>query len=65
MGHWALVNLVQWQMGHSLPAPRTLQFTSLSFDVSLLEIFSSWCGGGTRVLMSEAARRDAGGRPER
>ena len=60
MAHRPLVNLVHWQMRHSLPAPRTLQFTSVSFDVSLQEIFSTWCAGGTLVLMREAARRDAG-----
>jgi acyl-coenzyme A synthetase/AMP-(fatty) acid ligase len=40
---------------------RTLQFSSPSFDVSLQEILSTWCGGGTLVLSSEEDRRD----PER
>ena len=60
MTHRVLVNLLHWQMGRSTPAPRTLQFSSLSFDVSFQEIFSTWCAGGTLVLMREAARRDAG-----
>ena len=37
---------------------RTLQFTSLNFDVSFQEIFSTWCSGGTLVLLSEEVRRD-------
>ena len=37
---------------------RTLQFTSLSFDVSFQEIFATWCAGGTLVLVSEDVRRD-------
>ena len=60
MTHRALVNLLHWQMRRSANAPRTLQFTSLSFDVSFQEIFSTWCAGGTLVLMREEARRDAG-----
>jgi amino acid adenylation domain-containing protein len=60
MPHRALFNLVCWQIT-SLPlAPesRTLQYPSLSFDVSFQEIFSTWCGGGTLVLTSEETRRD-------
>ena len=60
MTHRPLVNLLHWQMRRSAKAPRTLQFTSLSFDVSFQEIFSTWCAGGTLVLMREEARRDAG-----
>src|SRR4029453_3196726 len=55
-----LVNLLHWQMRRSANAPRTLQFTSLSFDVSFQEIFATWCAGGPLVLMREEARRDAG-----
>ncbi len=60
MVHHALVNLLSW---HERVLPlalgeRTLQFTSLSFDVSFQEHFSTWCGGGTLVLMSEELRRD-------
>src|SRR5258708_11494783 len=43
MVHRALVNLIHWQRLQSSalpPAARTLQFTSLSFDVSFQEIFS-------------------------
>jgi amino acid adenylation domain-containing protein len=60
MPHRPLSNLIAWQLG-ALPAPvaaRTLQFASLSFDVAFQEIFSTWCSGGTLVLLDEAARRD-------
>src|SRR5438477_172527 len=60
MAHRALANLLAWQL-ESFSAPvaaRTLQFASLSFDVAFQEIFSTWCSGGTLVLIDEAARRD-------
>jgi len=58
--HRALTNLIFWQLDNShLPqASRTIQFTSLSFDVSFQEIFSTWCSGGTLLLISESLRRD-------
>jgi amino acid adenylation domain-containing protein len=58
--HRALTNLVLWQLDNShLPAGSpTIQFTSLSFDVSFQEIFSTWCSGGKLVLISEMLRRD-------
>ncbi|RYZ35479.1 MAG: amino acid adenylation domain-containing protein, partial [Myxococcaceae bacterium] len=37
------------------PGTRTLQFVSMSFDVSLLEIFSTLAGGGTLVLAPREA----------
>jgi amino acid adenylation domain-containing protein len=58
MRHGALLNLLEWQIGRSAPAPRTLQFASLNFDVSFQEIFSTLCAGGTLVLIEEATRRD-------
>ncbi|NOK13568.1 amino acid adenylation domain-containing protein, partial [Corallococcus exercitus] len=39
------------------PGTRTLQFVSMSFDVSLLEIFSTLVGGGTLVLAPREALR--------
>ncbi|HKR15496.1 MAG TPA: amino acid adenylation domain-containing protein [Pyrinomonadaceae bacterium] len=59
MPHRALVNLIQWQTDHSAASPRTLQFASLSFDVSFQETFSTWCSGGTLVLVDEDTRRDS------
>lgn len=60
LSHRALTNLIFWQLDNSdLPqGSRTIQFTSLSFDVSFQEIFSTWCSGGTLVLISESLRRD-------
>jgi len=63
MSHGPLCNLISWQLQNSaFPSGlRTLQFASLSFDVSFQEIFSTWCSGGTLVLISEELRRDAVG----
>ena len=60
MPHGPLVNLVSWQLGESEVGAeaRSLQFTSLSFDVSFQELFSTWCSGGTLVLVSESLRCD-------
>ncbi len=54
----ALVNLVAWQETQMRAALATLQFASLSFDVSFQEIVSTWAGGGTLALVSEGVRRD-------
>ncbi len=56
-----LVNLVDWhgtQPGLDRPA-RTLQFTSLTFDVAFQEIAVTLCSGGTLVLVDEETRRDS------
>ncbi|UFP93830.1 amino acid adenylation domain-containing protein [Gloeobacter morelensis MG652769] len=58
MSHAPLVNLLSWQADQMPGAARTLQFTSLGFDVSFQEIFSTWCTGGTLVLVEEAIRID-------
>jgi len=61
MPHGPLLNLLSWQFS-VLPTPaRTLQFASLSFDVSFQEIFTTWCSGGTLILVPEAVRRDPAG----
>ncbi|MCK1502142.1 non-ribosomal peptide synthetase [Bradyrhizobium sp. 188] len=55
-----LASLVEWQIGRSklaVGAP-TLQFASLSFDVSFQEIFSTLCARGTLVMIGEERRRD-------
>jgi amino acid adenylation domain-containing protein/non-ribosomal peptide synthase protein (TIGR01720 family) len=61
MRHGPLTNLLTWQLRQGdLPRTvKTLQFTSLSFDVSCQEIFTAWCSGGTLVAVSEQTRRDA------
>lgn len=58
MVHRALLNLIDWQLKESRlgAGARTLQFTSLSFDVSFQEIFSTWCSGGTLMLIPSELR---------
>ncbi|MCP4656953.1 MAG: amino acid adenylation domain-containing protein, partial [bacterium] len=60
MTHGALANLVSWQVTRAAERARatTLQFASLSFDVSFQEIFSTWCAGGELVLAGDEVRRD-------
>ncbi|HTN72708.1 MAG TPA: amino acid adenylation domain-containing protein, partial [Methylomirabilota bacterium] len=60
MQHRPLRNLISWQIKNfSFPAAaKTLQFASLSFDVSFQEIFSTWCAGGALVIVTEDVRRD-------
>ena len=64
MNHPALLNLLEWQRESSQFAGdgrKTLQFASLSFDVSFQEMFSTWNVGGTLVQVSEELRRDVRG----
>jgi len=60
MPHRPLVNLLWWQSRDTAlgRAARTLQFASLSFDVSFQEMFSTWYAGGELVLIAEEVRRD-------
>ncbi len=65
MRHRALANLIGWQLAtpsgwcsEAGRAPSTLQFAPLAFDVSFQEIYSTLCGGGRLVLVSEPDRRD-------
>ncbi|MHC5860251.1 amino acid adenylation domain-containing protein [Nostoc sp.] len=59
MSHRSLVNLLYWQMGESaLSCAKTLQFASISFDVSFQEIFSTWCSGGTLVVITAEIQKD-------
>ncbi|KPC89693.1 hypothetical protein ADL27_39745, partial [Streptomyces sp. NRRL F-6602] len=44
-------------MGHA--APRTLQWTSPAFDVSVQEIFTTLCTGAELVLIDDEVRHDA------
>lgn len=59
--HRSLVNLITWQLQNSTleGAAKTLQFASLSFDVSFQEMFCTWCAGGALVFITEEIRRDA------
>ncbi|MEJ8814423.1 amino acid adenylation domain-containing protein [Variovorax ureilyticus] len=58
--HSALTNLIHWQARHGggQPAPRTLQYIALGFDVAFQEIFTTLCGGGALVLVHDGVRRD-------
>jgi amino acid adenylation domain-containing protein len=60
MPHRALVNLIEWQCRNSRmgQGALTLQYSSLSFDVSFQEMFSTWASGGTLVLVDNDTRRD-------
>ena len=60
MTHRPLVNLINWQLKQSSAkdGTKTGQFTPISFDVSFQEILSTWCSGGTLVLIPEDVRRD-------
>jgi len=60
LSHEGLSNLIEWQQtqGTLGQAARTLQFASLSFDVSFQELFTTWSQGGTLVMISEALRKD-------
>ncbi|HEV2733862.1 MAG TPA: condensation domain-containing protein, partial [Longimicrobiaceae bacterium] len=55
-----LLNLVEWQLREwsHRPAARVLQFSSISFDVSFQEMFSTWGSGGTLVVIPEETRTD-------
>ncbi len=59
----ALTNLVEWQLRRPgfASGARTLQFSSLSFDVSFQELLTTWCSGGALVLIDDAVRRDPRG----
>ncbi len=61
MNQLGLGNLILWHR-ENLKISRgakTLQFASISFDVSFQEIFTTWCSGGTLFLIGEELRRDA------
>jgi amino acid adenylation domain-containing protein/FkbM family methyltransferase len=55
-----LVNLVLWQRARGIDpnGRRTLQRTSIGFDVSFQEIFSTWAFGGTLVVATDEVRDD-------
>ncbi|WP_244560164.1 AMP-binding protein, partial [Ensifer aridi] len=60
MPHGSLMNLLSSSPGDSAPK-RTLQFTTLNFDVSFQELFSCWRDAGLLVLMREETRADFAG----
>ncbi|MEH2140432.1 amino acid adenylation domain-containing protein [Nostoc sp.] len=59
MSHGSLANLLHWQINESaLSCAKTLQFASITFDVSFQEIFSTWCSGETLILIPEEVQKD-------
>jgi amino acid adenylation domain-containing protein len=60
MNHFSLCNLILWQLQNTTisSGSKTLQFAPVSFDVSFQEMFSTWCSGGTLLLIAEELRRD-------
>ena len=60
MPHRALANLIDWQLARETfrPGARVLQYSSLSFDVSFQELFSTWASGGHLHLIADDERRD-------
>ncbi len=61
MPHRGLVNLIEWQRHRSAVGvhSRTVQFTSVSFDVSCQELFATWSTGGSLVLIDQQTRQDS------
>ncbi|SCL70623.1 non-ribosomal peptide synthetase [Micromonospora peucetia] len=59
-----LDNLIDWQLRYAAPGSptprRVLQFASIGFDVSVQEIWSTLCQGGTLVLIGAERGRDLG-----
>ncbi len=60
MNQLALCNLILWQLQNTTisSGAKTLQFAPVSFDVSFQEMFSTWCSGGTLLLIGEELRRE-------
>ncbi|MHA4895877.1 amino acid adenylation domain-containing protein [Pedobacter sp. PWIIR3] len=61
IAHQSIVNLISWHKQLSpylVTGDKTLQFSPLEFDVSVMEIFCTLCTGGTLVLIDEEIRLD-------
>ncbi|WP_165898185.1 non-ribosomal peptide synthetase [Tumebacillus sp. BK434] len=60
MTHRPLRNMISWQLEETPYAfgERTLQYASMTFDISFQEYFCTLSTGGTLVLVSEEVRRD-------
>lgn len=62
MTHGPVVNMLFWELEQGfLPGPvRTLAHVSLTFDVSVQEIFTAWGSGGALVVADDEERVDVG-----
>ncbi len=59
MPHAPLCNLIAWQLQNAAEVhANTLQYATLSFDVSFQEIFATLAAGGCLFLIENDARRD-------
>ena len=60
MPHQPLCNLISWQNRNTSLSrnAKTLQFTTLTFDVSFQEIFSTLSSGGSLLLFDSSLRQD-------
>lgn len=60
MNHGTLNNLIEWQNAHYAAGQSysTLQFSSLSFDVSFQEIFATFAQGGCLYLVNNQTKQD-------
>lgn len=56
MPHQALTNLIQWHLDYIDGKRDVLQFTTVNFDMSFMEIFGALCSGGRLILISESDR---------
>src|SRR6202022_3529541 len=59
MTHRALTNVIAWQQETGTGPAKPFRFASLSFDVLFQELFTTWCSGGTLLLVADELRRDA------
>ncbi|MGA9770371.1 MAG: amino acid adenylation domain-containing protein [Blastocatellia bacterium] len=61
MTYRPLSNLLNWEMRDAIvhKEVRTLQYSSLSFDMAYLEMFATWFSGGAVILVAEEDRRDS------
>lgn len=60
--HQTVNNLIQTMVGQNQMSGRlnTLQFTSIGFDVSVMELGACWFTGSTLVLLDNESRQDFG-----
>jgi len=60
MSHFALADYLNWHRKNFVfqESAKVLQLTSLSFDYSFQEIFSTWITGGTVAVISEEDKKD-------
>ncbi|UCH93755.1 MAG: amino acid adenylation domain-containing protein [Candidatus Aminicenantes bacterium] len=60
--HQNITNLIRYQLNHTnIDLDRVLQFTTISFDVSAQEIFSTLLAGGRLVLINKELLTDIPG----